>query len=466
MIGEDQDGSANFAYQSVYRYLSRLIMEVEPGARFKLPSLRELGRQLGVSVSTVQTAYGLLETEGRIESVARSGYFALGPVGFGPALASPDLLLRMLASGCQPNMRVFSHSAPPALSGLIKPLLKLELDLVRRYPSGLAGVQPCGEPELRRALAARYTRGLQHCWGADDVYVGTDLACVLEMVCEAMQLKGAIVLVLVPCAWRLLRTLRAAGAQVLEVPLDVQGTVPIQRLQLLLRQHRVRLAVLPSTYHWPCGVTVDEADRRTITRLLDYHGTWVLEDDTLGDLCFKDIPRLRELVNPDRLLVCGSLQHVLGSEASFAYLLSRHWRASLQYQCLQRVGQPPALRHKALARLIGNGLHDTLLSQRLSLLRSQVEAASARQVAVLGEHVLSVAPTGGAKLWLQSSRPVNMRDIFESLRRQKLLIAPGDIYSLVGHCQQQLFINAAGHEPAVLEALFEGLAEALWQHRL
>ncbi len=66
----------DFAYQAVYRYLTCLINEMEAETPIKLPSLRQLAERLSVSISTIQYAYSLLEKEGRVYSVAKSGYYA------------------------------------------------------------------------------------------------------------------------------------------------------------------------------------------------------------------------------------------------------------------------------------------------------------------------------------------------------------------------------------------------------
>ena len=69
-----------FAYQTVYRYLETLISHACEGGSPRLPSLRDLARRLRVSLATVQYAYSLLEREGRVHSVPKSGYFAQVPV--------------------------------------------------------------------------------------------------------------------------------------------------------------------------------------------------------------------------------------------------------------------------------------------------------------------------------------------------------------------------------------------------
>ena len=467
MNGAARDKAGAFAYQGVYRYLLRLIDGIEPGLRVKLPSLRALGRTLDVSVSTVQAAYGLLEAEGRIEPIAKSGYYARGSTAFGPALVSPDLLQQVLAGACQSSVDVFSGAAPPPRTDALKTLLRFEVELARRYPAGLGSIaQPCGELELRHALAARYTRCLDHHWCADDVYIGGDLLSVLQMTWTAMQLQGAVVVVLVPCGWRILRTLQQAGARVVELALDERGRVPMQRLREVLARRQVRLMVLGASFHGPHGTCIGDADKRTIASLLERHGVWVAEDDTEGDLCFEAVLRFRELVAPQRLLIFGSLQPLFGAEAAFAYLLSRHWPSRLQQYCLQRVTAAPPLRHKALARFIGSGAYDAHLNLQREALQQQVTAFTTLLHTRLNERLQLTRSAGGACVWARARYPVDMRGVHEDLRRQRLLIAPGDIFSLQGHCHQHLRLNGCGHSAMQWERCAAAMAVALKVHEV
>ncbi|MEG0248308.1 MAG: GntR family transcriptional regulator, partial [Pseudomonas sp.] len=54
-----------FTYQAVYRYLLGCIEAAPSNVEQRMPSLRQLARQLGVSVSSTKYAYALLEDEGR-----------------------------------------------------------------------------------------------------------------------------------------------------------------------------------------------------------------------------------------------------------------------------------------------------------------------------------------------------------------------------------------------------------------
>ena len=125
---------ADFAYQAVYRYMINLINEVSLDTPAKLPSLRQLSTRLNVSISTIQYAYSLLEKEGRVYSVAKSGYFAW-PVTANPLMAvGGDLLERLYAAARRPGMSVLSGDEPTLLGSLDSALLTLERQLVRLHP--------------------------------------------------------------------------------------------------------------------------------------------------------------------------------------------------------------------------------------------------------------------------------------------------------------------------------------------
>ena len=192
----------DFAYQAVYRYLAQLIDEPVNDARVRLPSLRQLAERLNVSISTIQYAYALLEKEGRVYSVAKSGYFAQPVPAANTLYSGNDLLESLYVNARRPGMLVLSTDDPAMLQPIDSPLLLLERELLRQYPrQPQTHSQPCGELELRRALAARYTTSPLRCWHADDVYIGADLRGVLEILIAVLALKGATVVVESTCDW-------------------------------------------------------------------------------------------------------------------------------------------------------------------------------------------------------------------------------------------------------------------------
>lgn len=454
---------SDFAYQAVYRYLTQLISEPGNQGAIRLPSLRQLAERLNVSISTIQYAYALLEKEGRVYSVAKSGYFAQPTSSVMSPGRGGDLLETVYVNARCSGMQVLSADEPASIQPLDRPLLMLERELLRQYPRHLqTPAQPCGELELRTLLAARYTSSAAHCWHAEDVYIGADLRGVLEILIAVLELRHATVVIESPCDWMILRLFQSAEVRVIELPLQPDGAFDPQKLQRLLESERVRLILLSSRLNMPHGSRIPPASREAIAHLLLSHGTWLLENDCHGDL-LDDVEgeALRELVDPDRLLVFSMFEKIIGVEAPYGFVLSRQWRADLQRHFLLRSFRLSPIRQKAIARLYASGRVDQHLPMLKRLLRERrtqwIDLIRQR----LGDILHVIEPEGGATIWLHSARPVVMDAVFQRLLKQHVLIAPGELFSLRGLHAQNMRLNAIGGTEHELLRLVGLLGDAL-----
>lgn len=424
----------DFVYQAVYRYLTQLIDEAGSSSAVRLPSLRQLADRLNVSISTVQYAYALLEKENRVYSIAKSGYYAQALPTIELPGSGNDLLETVYVNARRPGMCVLSTDDPATLQPLDSPLLMLERELLRQYPrQPQLLLQPCGDLELRTVLAARYTSSTTNCWHADDVYVGADLRGVLEILISVLELRGATVVVESPCDWIILRLLETAGVRVIELPLLEGGVIDPQRLESLLKSEPVRLILLSSILSMPHGSLLSQANRQTVAHLLGCHGTWVLENDCYSELDEAvGTDRLRDWLDPDRLLIFSTFEKFIGAEAPFGYVLSHHWRSELQRHFLLRAFRLSPIRQKAIARLLAGGR----LDQHLSVLRRMLRERRTPLIQLLrerlGDVLQIVEPQGGATIWARSLRPVDMGNVFHRLLKQQIIIAPGELFSLQG----------------------------------
>ncbi|SEI20117.1 DNA-binding transcriptional regulator, MocR family, contains an aminotransferase domain [Pseudomonas asplenii] len=452
-----------FAYQAVYRYLVSLINEVETDARVRLPSLRQLAERLDVSISTVQYAYSLLEKEGRVYSQAKSGYYALPVPGGSFVSGSADLLERIYVHSRRPGTLLLGNDEPALLLSLDNPLLLLERELVRQYPrQQQPQLQPFGELELRAALAVRYTTSAQRYWHADDVYIGADLRGVLETLMAALSLKHTTVLVESPCDWVILRLLQAGGVNVVELPLDRDGAFDLGRLEQLLQTLPVKLLLMSSGINMPHGSLMPLEQRRQVARLLERFGVWLLENDSHGELAFQTGGmRMRDLVDPDRLLVLAGFERFMGCEAPFGYLLSRHFAVELQRHFLLRSFRMSPTRQKAIARLYSSGRID----QHLCTLRRLLQERMLQFCQLLQERLADgldfSLPQGGATVWARATRAVDMRSVFEHLLEQRIVIAPGELFSLHGLHRDCLRLSSTANGHRHLEQALGALGHAL-----
>lgn len=462
------NNKTDYAYQTVYRYLLRLTNEVSAGPAVRLPSLRLLARRLRVSVSTVQNAYSLLEKEGRVCAVPKSGYFALPTTCNDLSLEGDDVFTRFHASARRPDMFVFGADEPTLLVSLHGALLSVERDLMRHYPCQPdPRFEPFGEIELRTALAGHYTSSTEHCWHPDNVFIGPDKTGVLKTVIEALGLRDCAVMVESPCAWSMLRTLQSLGIRVIELCPDVQGDIDVEELRAVIQRDDVKMAVVSSQMDPVRGRRMSGEQRARMAEVLNLHGVWVLENDCHGALCFEEggTP-FRDLINPQRLLVMGAFDKMIGLEAPFGYLLSRHSRALLHEQWVLRSFRLPPVRQKAIARLHTSGQLDRHMRELRGCLEQRVGELASSVEEYLGDEVRFERPQGGASIWLESVHRVDTARVFNRLLEQRIVVAPGELFSARGLHQQCLRISGTVDWAQNIESMLVIVRNALVQERL
>ncbi|MBO9549428.1 GntR family transcriptional regulator [Pseudomonas sp.] len=425
-----------FAYQVVYRYLVALIDEAERGGQPRLPSLRALSRRLRVSLATVQAAYNLLEHEGRVRSVPKSGYFAQAAIQAGRADAA--------------------HALPA------QPLLERALCAHERRLGRLRGrpSRLLGGPRLRDALAERYTRSSRQFWRPDDVHLGPDVQAVLETLLLALALQGATVLVASPCCWRILRTLQRCGVRVIEVPLDSCGSLDVASLARLLGCEPVRMVIVPSCLGMPVGRLMPQRVQQQLGDLLALHPVWLLENDLDSELCFAmPTRRLRDCIDPRWLLVLGSLESTVGAEAPYAYVLGGH--PALPEAFAQRAFQLAPMRQQALAQMIATGEIDEQLGRIRLALQGRTEQLGQHLRTVLGRQVDFDMPDGGCALWVRLPLSLAGTHAMAATAGSALQVLAGEQFSLHGRYRQHLALTWLGEQPKALVEALESLAGAL-----
>ncbi|MCD5996389.1 PLP-dependent aminotransferase family protein [Pseudomonas sp. CDFA 602] len=441
--------TTDFAYQAVYRYLVRLVNEAHDTSARRMPSLRQLARRLRVSISTVQNAYSLLEKEGRVRAVPKSGYYSVPADGLDleqMLSSNVDPLLDALHRGARrPGMSLMGSDEPTVLQVQDNPLLAMERELTRQYPAPRdSGFQPFGDLELRTALAARYTCNAKEGWYADNVYIGPDLPGMLKAVIEILQLRGTCVLVESPCAWTLLRLLQSFDIKVIELSADEEGSVDLVLLDQMLKEKSVSMAFMSSALNPVRGSLRPLHNTHAIADLLNHYGVWVLENDSHGELLFTQGQScLRDMIDPQRLLILGTFDKSLGPETPYGYLLCKAFQPQCQHYFLLRAFELPPIRQRAIARLCNSGRLDALLSDLRHSLASRMHTMTQQLDQHLSRTLRYEVPAGGCGIWAHSLHPMDMRQVFESLLAQRIVIAPGELFSLQGWHRHSLRISYA-----------------------
>ena len=233
--------------------------DLPPGTR--LPTVRDIAQEIGVSVGTIAQAWGLLREGGLVETRRRGGTRVTGAespaAGEFPGWPSVDLLL------CSPD---------PALL----PSWESAVTKAMRHPDTNAwGRAPIVE-DLQRAVAARWPFPAES-WLA--VGGGTE---ALWLATRAAADPGQVIAVEEPAAPGYLDLVRDMGLEPIGVQVDAEGPVPASLQEALDRGARAFV-------HAPGGPfspthSLTESRRDALAELLAPTEVVVVEDDPLGPL--------------------------------------------------------------------------------------------------------------------------------------------------------------------------------------
>jgi DNA-binding transcriptional MocR family regulator len=408
---------------------------LKPGER--LPSSRQLARDLGVSRITTANAYAELEAEGIVEARAGSGTFVLPPRAPLPSISQPPAELsppdwqrrlegmrvhadrnRMLREA----MRIH-RSADVVPFGWARgdvrlfPIAELRRTIAEAIeedgPAASLQYAPSeGHAPLRSAIA-EYLRQLGVDARVDDVVITGGAQQAIDLIARALIRPGDRVAVEEPTYPGALEAFEAAGARLVGVPLDVDG-MRVDALAAHL-ENGLRLVYTVPTFHNPTGAVMSAGRRRELVALAARHGVPVLEDDYLREVRFgSPIPPPIAAFDPaGNVIHVGSFSKSLLPALRLGYVVARgplRERLAL----LKRIADAgsSALLQRALHRHLAGGVLQSHW-RRTSRIYRRRQAAMAQ---ALKRHFPSTAawtsPHGGVVMWVRVPG-ISISDLFE-----------------------------------------------------
>lgn len=275
-------------YSRLASALGRQIAQGALAAFTTLPPERSVAKQLRVSRTTVVAAYQVLRRQGLLETRRGSGTWvtAAQPRDAEDAMnanasldssRSPELvnLSKQDASTIS-----FAMANLPALDLVSQTLSSLHDDPEMARCLRTHGYVGCGLPKLRQTIAAHYgNQGLPST--QEQILVTTGAQQAISLVASLFVSHGDTVIVEDPTYSGAIDAFRTAGARLVVVPFDSDGSLCIDVLRTLAMRTRPRLIyVVP--VHNPTGAIMDDDVKREIAHLSTSLGVPVLEDLTLS----------------------------------------------------------------------------------------------------------------------------------------------------------------------------------------
>ncbi len=301
-------------YEQIYRHIRGEILAGKIVSGERLPSKRSLAKHLGVSINSVDTAYGMLVAEGYINSKERSGYYACSVVS-GQIIAPSRAVSNRLQSGKKSIYNFGTSSIDSALFPF-KLWCRIEREVLGDEQLLNHGDRQ-GDYNLRHVIS-RYLRAYRgvDC-DANEIVIGAGIDYLLCLV--ARMFEGSCVAVEEPGYGRAERVFRDFGTSTVHIPLDQDG-MSISDLDKSLAQ----LAYITPSCQFPTGITMPVRRRQEMLAWAEAReGRYIIEDDYNSEFRFsgRPIPALKSHDINGRVVHVGTFSKSVAPSLRIAYMV-------------------------------------------------------------------------------------------------------------------------------------------------
>ncbi|GIH24723.1 GntR family transcriptional regulator [Acrocarpospora phusangensis] len=395
--------------------------------RVRMPAERQLAEALGVSRTTVTTAYDRLRGQGYLESRQGAGSWTALP---DPSACADNPWITSDDDGLVPL-----HAAAPAASGYLGEAFAHAGANYHRFTLGM-GYDPVGLPELREAVAARYTaRGLAT--RPDQIIVTTGAQQAIHLLMTLCAGSGDPVVMESPTYPHAIDLARTRSARIVPVGVPADG----RHLDLLVsavRQSGARLAYLIPDFQNPTGHLMGAEDRAALVAACRRHDVTLIVDETWAELAIDDLeqpPPTAAFDTDGRVVSVGSASKLWWGGLRIGWV--RGTAALARRLAVQRAPVDIAsalFEQLAVARLFDR-VEETRAERRRTL-----AASRAALVDVLRREVPEWSfrvPSGGGSLWVRLGAPI-ATPLSEAAAAAGVRLAPGPWFGIDGTLENHL----------------------------
>ncbi|WP_374461920.1 PLP-dependent aminotransferase family protein [Chryseobacterium taeanense] len=408
----------------------------------KIPSLRMLHREYGVSMTTAVQAYLELEAKGLIISRPQSGYYVSYQPAYlsVPSVSKPSggtepigvetLISKVYSTLSNKDVTRFSLGVP---ENELLPIAKLNKELVNAtrnlQGSGTEYEEIQGNRKLRRDIAR-----LTYTWNGnlneDDIVTTAGAMNAISFGLMALTQKGDTIAVESPVYFGILQLAKSLGLKVVELPTHPVTGVEPDALKKVLS--KIKVCILVSNFNNPLGSCMPDEHKKEVVKILSEQGIPLIEDDLYGDVYFGNSrPKPCKVFDEEGLVLwSGSVSKTLAPGYRVGWLAPGKFKDKIVHQKLIHTVSSTTITQEAIANFLEKGRYE----HHLRKLRSELHANSLQFARAVAEYFPEGSkisqPQGGFMLWVELDKRIDTKELYDLAIRQKISIAPGRMFSL------------------------------------
>ncbi len=431
-------------YERVADRVADLIRNGALGPGDRLPSVRRLSGQQGISITTTMEAYRLLEDRGLIEARPQSGFYVRVPANALPAprVSRPpqvstvvgigELVQKVHTAMRQPGIVPLGAACPAPELLPIEKLNRAMHGVLRRAPREAHSLaHPPGCEALRRQIARRSLD--QGCaLDPDEILVTCGALEAVNLCLRAVAKPGDTIALESPTYFGLLQAIESLGMRALEIPTDPETGLQLEALERAMERKRVHACALVPTFQNPLGYSMPEERKKALVELCTRHQVPIIEDDLNGDLFFgAKRPRTCKAFDTSGIvLLCSSFSKTLSPGYRVGWVAAgAALRDPIERLKLVTTLATTAVTQITIATFLEEGGYDHHLRTMRRTLATQAQRFRQAIVESFPAGTRVSRPEGGLTLWIELPSAVDALELNRRALARNISIAPGPIFS-------------------------------------
>ncbi len=412
----------------------------------KLPSVRVLSDEYGISMGTAFQAYYHLEGKGLIESRPKSGYYVrfnqkrfpelpkmMMPDPLSHEVSVKEMIASIYADIASHSDKVinFAIAAPDAALLPTAKINKSVMHALRNSKDSCIGYEHTqGNIELRKQIAK-----LAFNWGGkikpDEVLVTGGCLEAMTLCIKAVTKPGDTVAIESPNYFGIFQSLESLGMKVVEIPSSPVTGLDLDSFEQAIKKSSIKALVVIPNFNNPLGGCMPDENKKRLVEIITKNNIPLIEDDIYGELYYgKNRPRTCKYYDSKGMVMhCSSLSKSLAPGYRIGWTIPGKFLEQVkQIKRIHNISSP-TLTQAAMAHYLQHGRYEYHLKNMRKALHTQCLRYIQAIIDYFPPDTKVSRPHGGFILWVQLNKKVNTFQLRIEAMKHHISIVPGKIFS-------------------------------------
>lgn len=424
---------------------------LSPGT--KLPSSRDLAKQLGVTRITVNNAYFELEAEDLVKGWVGKGTFVSNSKL--PQIDNEDNVDEQIAGLITPWERtayqddlsnelalhnIVNQSQSPDIISFASGLPSSDFFPVSDFQKSFNNIfrfnchdamqydLPEGNPQLRKLIAAHLN--IKQDINPQQVLITSGAQQAIDLVARVFIQPGDIVLTESPTYGGAIATFSAMGGKVVGVPMDNEG-IRIDILEQAIKKYNPRFLYTVSVFNNPTGLSLSKNRKKALLSLCRKNNLPIIEDNPYNALYYDDKPKEPLLTYDEHNCVIhiGSFSKLLLPGLRLGYIIvpNNIYKAFVNYKQICDLNTSPLIQ-RVVFEYIKSGQYNKHLRNIRKSCQERRDITLETMKNYFPSDVIWTKPKGGLYLWVTLPPDIPLLKLYMDSLKQGVAIALGSLF--------------------------------------